>query len=86
MNTTPKLMTRTERENQWGLYLAAMGEIPPERLRELAWSDVPSLEDEIRQMDDVFDFEKYTVHAIAFEIRHAALLQVVSLERQEVPA
>jgi hypothetical protein len=85
MNTTPKLMTRTERENQWGLYLAAMGEIPPERLRELAWSDVPSLEDEIRQMD-VFDFEKYTVHAIAFEIRHAALHRLMDLERQEVPA
>lgn len=86
MNTTPKLMTRMETENQWALYKAAVGEIPPGRLYELAWSDVPSLEDEIRQMDDVFDFGKHTAHAVAYAVRHAALLQVVSLENQEVLA
>lgn len=85
MNTTPKLMTKEETENQWGLYEAAVGEVPPEQLRGLAYAKVPDLADEIRQMD-VFDFEKYTADAIAYEIRHAALYRLVDLERQEVPA
>jgi len=78
-------MTRTETERQWELYKAAVGEIPPERLRGLAFSKVSDLETVIAQMD-VFDFERYTAHAIAYEVRHAALRQVVDLEESGVPA
>jgi len=85
METIPKLLTRQETENQWGLYETAVGDISPEKLHELAWASVPTLADEIRQMD-VFDFDKYTDHAIAYAVRHAALLRVVRLENQEVLA
>lgn len=85
MDTTPKLMTRRETENQWGLYEAAVGNISTEKLHKLAWASVPVLADEIRQMD-VFDFEKHTDHAIAYAVRHAALLRLMSLEHQEVAA
>lgn len=84
MNTTPKLMTRQETERQWELYKAAVGEIPPERLRGLAFSKVSDLEIVIGQMD-VFDFERYTAHAIAYEVRHAALRRVTDLEGQGIP-
>lgn len=72
-------MTRDEATNLWGLYVAEVGEIPQDRLRELAFSRVPDLADEIKQMDGVFD-EKYADHAIAYEVRHGALCRLVDLD------
>ena len=58
----------------WQTFATAMGEF---ELRPLAFASVNDLADKVRSLG-VFDLEKFTDHAIAYELRHEALRQLVN--------